>query len=95
VRVRWHPVAREELLGAAAFYKEQRAGLDEEFLASVQHAINLLLHFPDLGQEVEPDYRRMQVHRFPYSVIYRVRNTELQVKGIIHHRMDLHHWVDR
>lgn len=93
--VRWHPFAREELLNAATYYKQQHVGLDEEFIAAVQHTVSLLVDFPYLGKAVGPGYRQMVVHRFPYSVIYRVRGKELQVKGIIHHRLDLRHWIGR
>lgn len=42
-----HPAAREELLGAAAYLDERRAGLGDEFIDRVAKAIADVLAMPD------------------------------------------------
>jgi len=93
--VRWHPFARAELLDAAAFYKQQRTRLDELFLRAVHRIVGLITRFPLLGRVVHPGYRRFVVHGFPYSVIYRVQPTELEIVGIVNHYLDSDSWKGR
>jgi plasmid stabilization system protein ParE len=93
--VRWHPSARAELLDAAAYYKQQRAGLDHLFLSAVDRIVGLIQRFPLLGHVVHPGYRRFVVHRFPYSVIYRIQPKELEIVGIVNQYLDSDSWKGR
>lgn len=92
---RWHPIALEELRQAAEYYKAQREGRDERFLNAVAAAVALIERFPALGHFVHRKYRRVLVHRFPYSVIYREQRTFLRVVAIAHHKLDPHNWIGR
>jgi hypothetical protein len=39
--------------------------------------------------------RRFSLRRFPYSVIYYLRDDELRVVAIAHHRQRPGYWADR
>jgi plasmid stabilization system protein ParE len=91
----WHPLALEELHEAAAAYKLQRKGRDERFLSAVEQTVGLLERFPLLGKSVHRGHRGLVVHRFPYSVIYRVRPKSLQVVAIAHHKQKPTYWAGR
>jgi plasmid stabilization system protein ParE len=91
----WHPLALEDLHEAAATYKLQRKGRDERFLSAVAQAVGLLERFSLLGKSVHRGHRGLVVHRFPYSVIYRVRPKFLQVVAIAHHKREVKYWVGR
>lgn len=94
--VEWHPLAMEDLHEAAATYKAQRVGRDERFLAGVSATVELLQRFSHLGRSVdEADRRGLLVHRFPYSVIYRVRAESIQIVAIAHHKRDHGFWHGR
>jgi len=93
--VRWHPLAIEEARRAGEYYESQRAGLNERFSEAVTAAVALLESFPALGARVHRDYRRVIVHRFPYSVIYREHSTFLRVVAVVHHKLDPDHWIGR
>lgn len=93
--IRWHPVARVELGDAAEHYARQRAGLGEVFVRAVYHVIDIISQFPLAGRVVHPGYHRMVVHRFPYSVIYRVRVKYLEIIAVVPHLLDQNNWIGR
>ena len=94
-RIRWHRRATAELRAAAAWYKREAEGVDERFLAQVEHAVNLLRDFPAMGTIVHRDYRRVLVNGFPYSVLYREHETFVRVVAVVHHKLDPQGWIGR
>jgi plasmid stabilization system protein ParE len=93
--IRWHPIAIEEARRAAEYYRSQSPGLDERFSAAINASIALLGHFPALGAPVHKGYRRVVVHRFPYSVIYREHRSFLRIVAVAHHRLGPAGWIGR
>jgi len=93
--VRWHPIAIAEAARAAEYYRSQREGLDDRFSDAVSAAISLLEWFPGMGARVHRDYRRVIVHRFPYSVIYQEHDTFLRVVAVVNHKLDPQNWIGR
>jgi plasmid stabilization system protein ParE len=94
-RVRWHAIARRELRSAAEYYEAQRPALDLRFVDAVESTVALLAQFPELGAPVHEGYRRMVVHRFPYSVVYRENEHFIRIVAVAHHKLDPHDWVGR
>ena len=94
-RIVWHRRAREELRAAAAWYKRAGEGIDERFLAQVDHAVGLLRDFPSMGTIVHRDYRRVLVNGFPYSVLYREHAKFVRVVAVAHHKLDPDNWIGR
>ncbi|HSU13390.1 type II toxin-antitoxin system RelE/ParE family toxin [Longimicrobium sp.] len=93
--VRWHRIAIEEARLAAEYYRSQREGLDERFSAALAASTALLEQFPALGAPVHRHYRRVVVHRFPYSLIYREHSKFLRVVAVVHHKLDPASWIGR
>ena len=52
---------------AYGWYENQRAGLGEEFLASVQSALEAILAHREAAPIIHRDTRRVLVKRFPYG----------------------------
>jgi plasmid stabilization system protein ParE len=93
--VRWHEVAIEEAERAAEYYRSQSEGLDERFSAAVAAAVALLQSYPAIGRRIYGDYRRVIVHRFPYSVVYREDGRFLRVVAVVNHYLDPVNWIGR
>lgn len=85
--VQYHPLAASDLNRAVSYYNRQRLGLGDEFRVEVYAAIERIRSKPLQFVIVERDIRRGFMHRFPYSILFRVVNEEtVRVLVIRHHR---------
>jgi plasmid stabilization system protein ParE len=91
----FHDLAEGELNEAAAYYAQARPGLGDAFIAEVQRAIESLADAPLAGREVEKDVRWWLVKRFPYSVLYRVRDDHIRILAIAHQKRRPFYWRGR
>jgi plasmid stabilization system protein ParE len=95
LRVEMKRAARSELIDTRTWYEKQQAGLGEEFAEEVQKALDRIVATPDLYQRVYRDVRRGVVHRFPYSIFYRVKVVRIVVIAVFHNRRDPAIWQSR
>ena len=94
-RVVFRPIARAELREAQRWYEEQVPGLGVEFAKAVDRAIDAITQYPLAFTEVEPEFRQCVMPRFPYSLIYRVRESTVVVVAVHHQREDPETWRGR
>ena len=83
------------MIEAALFYETANAGLGDDFLDDVQHAINTIREHSELGAKVAFGLRRMLVRRFPFSVIYAVEPELVVVVAVAHQRRRPGFWKGR
>jgi toxin ParE1/3/4 len=89
MKVEFHPSTTDDVNEAAAWYRRARPGLDSEFRAEVDAVIERIARNPLQFPVVEAQIRRCIVHRFPYSVLYRVLDPDrVRILVIRHHRRD-------
>lgn len=87
MRVEYHPEAAGDLNGATDHHNSIRAGLGEALKVEVYGAIERITENPQQHRVVENDIRRCFVHRFPYSVLFRVVGADLvRILAVRHHR---------
>jgi toxin ParE1/3/4 len=94
-KVVFHPLAEQELIDAAAYYKEQELELSLEYLGEVENAVNFLIQYPEAGSKVRDSIRRTTLPKFPYSLIYRVLDDQIRILAVAHHRRRPEYWNDR
>jgi plasmid stabilization system protein ParE len=92
--------ARDELRAAVAWYEEKRPGLGREFFAEVQRTLELIERHPALGAPVprvpiERGTRRLPLCRFPYAIVYREREVEIQIVAFAHNSRKPGYWSFR
>ena len=99
-RVRVLEAAAQEALEAAAWYEHERPGLGEEFVASVEVALDLLaadivplVAMP--GRAGARGARRLVLRRFPFDIVVTVGPGELVVVAVAHHSRRPGYWRDR
>ena len=92
-----HPEAQDEIDAAIAWYEREWEGLGLEFLAEVDRAIARAAQQPDTwrGYAGIRDVRQLNVHRFPYSVIYRENGGHIRVLAVRGHLRDPEHGESR
>lgn len=87
MRLEYHASTAADLNRAIAFYETQRPGLGAECRAEVYDAIDRIQESPVRYRIVERDVRRCLVHRFPFSILYRVIGDDLvRILVVRHHR---------
>jgi len=96
VNISFNPAARLEFVETAGWYAEQageRRAMD--FRNEVQRSLHLLGEHPSMGTPSASNTRRIVVHRYPYSVIYRVEENRLRVLAIASHNRQPGYWRGR
>lgn len=91
----FRPEADLEINEAADWYEARGQGLAPEFFRILDACIESIRRDPLLNPVVYGEARRAVLRRFPYSVIYAVRNEEIIVIACIHGRRDPKSWRDR
>ena len=89
------PEAAADVEGAYRWYEDQRAGLGEEFLGTVQAGLELIAAHPLAAPIVHRDTRRLLLKRFPYGVFYRLVEDDIVVVGVLHAKRHPRVWRGR
>jgi hypothetical protein len=84
------PGAACEIVDVAAAYEATRPGLGEAFLEEVRSVRYRIEEYPLIGPCVheEMGVRRVLVRRFPFGVVYRVTQSEIQIIAVLPTRAD-------
>ncbi len=76
-------VAGAQLLEAAAWYEEKRAGLGNDLILCFEEGIETIWHSPFLEERYR-HLRLFNIKRFPYQIIYSVENDLVTVVAFFH-----------
>ena len=88
INVSFHPEAIEEYIASYAWYHEKGTHLADVFEHEIERAIRLIIEAPKRWPIYQKIYRRVLVRRFPYSLIYQIRETDVVVMAVAHgHRL--------
>ena len=87
--------AEQEMLDAARFYEIQAQGLGIDFLDKIDSAVQDIKENPERWVVIRFDIRRRLIHRFPYSVLYRIEDEEIIILAVMHLQRRPNYWVDR
>lgn len=79
------PEAAADIRAAWRWYEQQRPGLGDDLLDSLDEVFTRLEAFPQSAPEVAgyPDLRRCRVRGVPYGVFYRLAPNQLDVLRVI------------
>ena len=92
----FHPAAEKEYLESIADYESKQAGLGASFLYEFEAKMAVVCANPQLYQiEYTPDIRRATMKRFPYTVIYRVKQQTIHILAVAHQRRKPAYWIKR
>ena len=91
----FHSEARHELLESVRYYESQQSGLGGRFLAAVANAIRQIQTHSSMYREVGDSWRQCRVARFPFGIIYRVRNQRIEIIAVMHLHRRPGYWQDR
>ena len=98
--LRVEDAARNELRAIVAWYEDRRSGLGGDFFADVERTLQLIERHPKLGVSVprvpiERGTRRLPLGRFPYAIVYRETEVEIQIIAFAHSNRKPGYWSSR
>lgn len=86
MNLRYHELARKEILAIVEHYAAIRAELAADFLTELAVAIDAILAEPPLFEQAGPGVHRYLLKRFPYGIYYRFLNgNSVRVIVVRHH----------
>ncbi len=80
--VRFHDAARAELIDEIKYYASISPNLGERLANDIEQATRLASEFPDVGLPYKYGTRRVLPRKFPFSVVYLVRESEIYVLAL-------------
>jgi len=92
---RFLPPAEEEMAEASFYYETASRGLGHEFLDDIQHTVDALRRYPELGRSAGSELRRAPLRRFPFLLIYAHSAEEIVVVAVAHQRRRPGYWRRR
>ena len=93
--VRFLRPAEQEMLDAARYYEAQARGLGNDFLDKIDSAVRDIAEHPERWPALHLDVRRRLIHRFPYTLLYRVDAEEVVVLAVMHLHRNPYYWMSR
>ena len=94
-RARYQALARAEIIEAAQFYNGRSVGLGDQFLDELETQLLVILAEPHRHRVVFKDVRCRTLKRFPFSVLYRIVPSGVQVLAVKHDKRHPDYWKDR
>jgi hypothetical protein len=100
VRPRVLAEAEAELLSAMLFYEDRHEGLGQDFYDRVSETMMAIGRNPKRypvyeGKSLSRIFHRAPVERFPYIVVYQVRDDETLVVAVAHSSREPGYWEHR
>jgi plasmid stabilization system protein ParE len=95
MRFQFHSAAEDELDQAVEYYERCQSGLGLEFAEEVYATIARIIEYPEVWSQMSRNTRRCLTNRFPYGIIYRIKNNNLHIIAVanLHRRPDF--WKER
>lgn len=89
------PHARQELMDATLYLSEVDPSLGRDFAEEVERAIALILQFPEAWPRVMPSARRCRMQIFPYAILYRIWDQQIEILAVMHSSRKPDYWTER
>jgi toxin ParE1/3/4 len=80
---------------AADYYDLESPGLGNVFLNEVEHALAQVTEFPEAATPVHAAVRKRLLSKFPYALLYSLRDDEIRVLAVAHQKRRPFYWRGR
>ncbi len=87
--------ANEEITDAAEFYHQVSPKLSADLLLKFYETLDLIVKAPLRNRLIRRKYRKLNLRRFPYKVVYRVVKDTVYVVAFAHHKRRPSYWRGR
>jgi plasmid stabilization system protein ParE len=80
---RFHPLAFSELEESVKYYSDIREDLGIDFIDEIDLTIERIIQFPLAWSQHTKFCRRCLTHRFPYAVIYQIKEDNIIIIAVM------------
>ena len=91
-KLRFHTQVVNDLADAIGWYEDRSVGLGDRFRAAVDDRFDAIVANAERFGFAFDDFRFARVSRFPYVVLFRIREDVVQVIGVFHAASDPDKW---
>jgi hypothetical protein len=91
----FHPEAEFEFNDAIDYYESCQDRLGYEFALEVYETVNRIIANPKAWQLLNENLRRSLVNRFPFGLIYIIRDNEILILAVMHLHRNPNYWENR
>lgn len=91
----FHPEAKTELLESIAYYDMQKKGLGRRLLDGMMDSLNRIKAHPQMYRTIAGQWRQCKIPRFPFGLIYRIRDQKIEVIAVMHLSRKPGYWRER
>ena len=95
VRISFHPAAVAEVEAAVQWYAERSPVAARAFAVEVNACVERVGEAPERWPRYVHGTRRYRFPHFPFSLVYRVRDEEIEIVAVAHHRKRPGYWRSR
>ena len=95
MKIHFLPPAQAELMDAVSYYNAQSEGLGYEFAIEVKRTLERIVQYPDAWFKISKRSSRCRTNRFPYGLIYQIRNDTVLVVAVMHMSRNPETWKSR
>ncbi len=86
MEVVYHPLVRGDAEEALTYYRKISARLAAEFYAELRDTIDRASENPFRFHQADQGFRRANLKRFPYHVLYEIRAESIRVMLVRHNK---------
>lgn len=94
-KIVYHPQALDELIEAAQFYESRCDGLGARFIESIEKGAEFIQGNPLLSSADELGRRKYIAKKFPYLLIYKVKEDCIFILAVAHGKRKPGYWESR
>ncbi len=87
--------AESEIGDAMDYYNKQYPGLGYEFANEIKKSLYTIKAFPEAWSLFQDKIRKCYVSRFPYAILYEVKNEIIIVFAVMHLKLNPKRWEIR
>jgi plasmid stabilization system protein ParE len=84
--------AEDDMAAAYTWYEDRQIGLGEAYLDEVQEVLRYAASNPFAFQAVHREFHHLPMRRFPFLIIYKIGEQDLQVYRIFHTGQNPEKW---
>jgi toxin ParE1/3/4 len=95
IRIEFHPEADQELEAAKNWYQSRSDLAGRAFATEITNSLAKIAAAPERWPATGSGERRYLLSRFPFSILYRVRASELFVTAVAHQKRRPGYWRHR
>jgi len=96
MRIRYNPLARDEVIKAAEYFDDQADGLGNRFLVEIDKTVRDIAAMPLAWPITKQGARkRILVSPFPYSILYKIVHGEIVIIAVAHQSRSGDYWTSR